>query len=55
TRKLVLRELVNQGALNSGEKPPVPHFNAPIGTIDSAKFMNAIKEHLDAFYALHEE
>jgi len=55
TKKLVLRELVNQAALNSGEEPPVPHFNAPIGKIDSAKFMNAIKEHLDALYALHEE
>jgi len=55
TKKLILRELVNQGALNSREKPPVPHFNAPIAKIDSAKFMNAIKEHLGALYALHEE
>jgi len=55
TKKLILRELVNQGALNSREKPPLPHFNAPLGKIDSAKFMNAIKEHLGALYALHEE
>jgi len=55
TKKLVLRELVNQGALNSGEEPPVPHFNAPIGKIDSAKFMDAIKDHIGVLYALHEE
>jgi mannosyl-3-phosphoglycerate synthase len=55
TKRLILRELVNQGALGSREKPPVPHFNAPIGKIDSAKFMNVIKEHLGALYALHEE
>ena len=55
TKRLILRELVNQGALSSRGKPPVPHFNAPIGKIDSSKFMNVIKEHLGVLYALHEE
>ncbi len=55
TKRLILRELVNQGALSSREKPSVPHFNAPIGKMDSSKFMNVIKEHLGVLYALHEE
>lgn len=55
TKKLILRELVNQGALSSRGKPPVPHFNAPIGKIDSSKFMDAIKDHIGVLYALHEE
>jgi len=55
TKKLILRELVNQGALSSREEPPVPCFNTPIGKIDSSKFMNVIKEHLGVLYALHEE
>jgi hypothetical protein len=46
---------VNQGALSSRGKPPVPHFNAPIGKIDSSKFMDAIKDHIGVLYALHEE
>lgn len=55
TKRLILRELVNQGALSSRGKPPVPHFNAPIGKIDSSKFMDAIKDHIGVLYALHEE
>jgi mannosyl-3-phosphoglycerate synthase len=55
TKRLILRELINQGALKSGEKPPVPHFNAPLGEIDSSKFINIINERLDTFYALREE
>jgi len=55
TKKLILRELVNQGALNSREKPPLPHFNGPIGKVEGSKFMDAIKDHLGALYALHEE
>lgn len=55
TKKLILRELVNQGALSNREKPPLPHFNGPIGKVERSKFMNVIKEHLGVLYALHEE
>jgi len=55
TKKLILRELVNQGALSSRGKPPVLHFSGPISKVNGAKFMDAIKDHIGVLYALHEE
>jgi mannosyl-3-phosphoglycerate synthase len=55
TKKLILRELVDQGALSRREKPPVLHFSGPIGKVNSAKFIDAIKDHIGVLYALHEE
>jgi len=55
TKKLILRELVNQGALSSRGKPALPHFNGPIGKVEGSKFTDAIKDHLGVLYALHEE
>jgi len=55
TKKLILRELVNQGALSSRGKPPVLHFSGPISKVNGEKFMDAIKDHIGVLYALHEE
>ena len=52
TRKLILKELVSQEALGGREEPPVPRSCIPLRKKDSAKFMNALGEHLDDFYAL---
>jgi len=52
TRKLILKELVSQEALGCRKEPPVPRSCVPLIKKDSAKFMNAIGEYLDDFYAL---
>jgi len=52
TRKLILKELVNQEALSSRAKPPLPRMCAPLREKNTVKFTSVIEKHLAEYYAL---
>jgi mannosyl-3-phosphoglycerate synthase len=48
TKKLIIDQLVSQGALKPGEKPSKPHLNSSFKKADLGKFTKAMEEHLES-------
>jgi mannosyl-3-phosphoglycerate synthase len=55
TKKVIINELLQQNAIQLGEKPPKPRLIAPINTVNMKKFTNIMAEHLKSCSALEEE
>ncbi len=55
TREVIIRELLQQNALQPDEEPPKPHVIAPLKNIDLKKFSSIMEEHLKACSALEEK
>ncbi|MBN1374865.1 MAG: mannosyl-3-phosphoglycerate synthase [Dehalococcoidia bacterium] len=52
TKKVIINELLQQNAIESGGQPPVPIFIDPLNKLNLKKFTNAMADKLESYSAL---
>ena len=55
TKQVILDELLQQKAINSGEEPAKPHISPSPKNVDLSKFAKVLEEQMESYFALGEE